>query len=103
MMTQLYTQLYFDFAKDKDPNYCSHCKGYTRIFPTCLHPHKLSKLVLFTKCQQCFPGDSHCAHCGARGYNYEIIDNDKDSSLIEHKGIKCKVIQGEFIPCSNRL
>lgn len=98
------TQLYFDFAKDNDPNYCPYCKGYTRISPTCFHPHKLSKLVLFIKCNHCYPGDSHCAHCRGKGYKYEIIDNDDtDSNLIDKQGIKGKIIQGEFIPCSNRL
>lgn len=104
LSNQLPTQLYFDFAKDKDPNYCPYCKGYTRISPTCHHRHKLSKLVLFIKCDHCYPGDSHCAHCGGEGYRYEIIDNDKrDITLNEMNGIKGRIISGIFVPVSNRL
>lgn len=94
-------QLVFPFAPD--PNYCSRCLGYTRINPRCLHAHKLSRLVLFTRCDKCvglrFVADSPCPRCAGKGFFYEIVSAQE----VKDNPRGRKMPDGKIEPYSNRL
>ncbi len=93
-------QLSFPFTQDA--NFCPSCKSFNRINPKCLHSHKATKPVVFSRCYNCSPGYSRtvCNRCYGKGYTYEIIEWEEFKK--QPKG-KIDNHTGEVHPYSNIL